>query len=185
MRRLIENYGSVILAAVVFLMMFILAYNVIGPVKNSSNESMNNFGDNTVVVKVENRTSKGLLLEEYTIKGIDGESMIIEAHHINGYDTPISQSFTFDKELNNVIEFTYNPTEYEIVYELDGGQLSSTMPTSFTIEDETFYLSIPVKEGYRFIGWSGVYVDGLDMDCSVEKGSFGDRKYIANWELPS
>ncbi|WP_022773719.1 InlB B-repeat-containing protein [Butyrivibrio sp. AE2015] len=82
----------------------------------------------------------------------------------------------------------YNPVEYTITYNLDGGTLETgkTNPDSYTIETATFTLNNPVKEGYTFTGWSGTGLTGSEnMTVTVTKGSTGNRTYTANWSVNS
>ncbi|MBP5366712.1 MAG: BspA family leucine-rich repeat surface protein [Bacteroidales bacterium] len=81
----------------------------------------------------------------------------------------------------------YTPTVYTITYDLNGGALSGSLnPTSYTYESETFTLNNPNRSGYTFTGWSGTPNTGLtgndNMTVTIPKGSYGDRKYTANWE---
>ena len=82
----------------------------------------------------------------------------------------------------------YNPVEYTITYNLDGGTLETgkTNPDSYTIETATFTLNNPVKEGYTFTGWSGTGLTGSEnTTVTVTKGSTGDREYTAHWSVNS
>lgn len=48
-----------------------------------------------------------------------------------------------------------NTKTYLITYDLDGGTLSSSNPSSYSFNTPTFTLNNPTKSGYRFVGWSG------------------------------
>lgn len=74
----------------------------------------------------------------------------------------------------------WTPVNYSIGYTLDGGIISG-QPTSYNIETETFTLPTPVKDGYSFDGWSGTGISGTQKTVTLEKGSYGDRSYTANW----
>lgn len=71
--------------------------------------------------------------------------------------------------------------EYKITYYLDGGTMQGN-PETFTEVTDTFKLNNPVKDGYRFLGWTGTRLDMMTADVTIEKGSMGDRVYTANWE---
>ena len=73
------------------------------------------------------------------------------------------------------------PVSYTIDYDLDGG--SATNKTTYTIETDTFTLVNPTKTGYKFIGWSSFDFVGLVDVVTIEKGSIGNKKYVANWEI--
>ncbi len=73
--------------------------------------------------------------------------------------------------------------EYTITYNLDGGiEPEPTNPTSYTIETGSIELVAPSKEGYRFIGWTGTDIEGIEKKVSIEEGSTGNREYTANWK---
>ena len=54
-----------------------------------------------------------------------------------------------------VLEAVWTPVEYEIVYNLNGGVFPEypENPTSLTVEDDTFTIINPTREGYDFKGW--------------------------------
>lgn len=54
-----------------------------------------------------------------------------------------------------VLEAVWAPVEYEIVYNLNGGVFPEypENPTSLTVEDDTFTIINPTREGYDFKGW--------------------------------
>lgn len=76
----------------------------------------------------------------------------------------------------------WNPIEYTITYNLNGGKLSQSNPTSYTIESFDIFLNNPTKEGYNFLGWTGTDLDDEEIIVIVEQGSTGNRQYTANWE---
>ena len=75
----------------------------------------------------------------------------------------------------------WGPITYTISYDLQGG--AATNKTEYNAETETFTLENPTKTGYTFIGWSGTDIDEMSMEATIEKGSFGDRSYTANWQI--
>lgn len=75
----------------------------------------------------------------------------------------------------------WTPIEYNIEYDLDGGSVESENPTTYTAEDE-FTLNNPTKDGYEFKGWVNGEEEELGTDVTVEKGTYGDLKFIATWE---
>ena len=70
---------------------------------------------------------------------------------------------------------------YKIVYNLNGGQAEGN-PTTYTNKSETFALNEPVKSGAKFLGWTGSNGETPQKIVTIEKGSTGDREYIANWQ---
>ena len=73
--------------------------------------------------------------------------------------------------------------EYSITYDYAGDSVSSTNPTKYTIETETFTLINPTKAGYTFLGWTGSNGDNPSKSVSIPKGSTGNKEYIANWQV--
>lgn len=90
--------------------------------------------------------------------------------NIPGYTTPEAQILTEDGQH---FVFKYNPIEYEISYELNGGSFdeSITPKTTYTVEED-YIPSAPSREGYTFTGWS---------PASIEKGTTGDITFTALW----
>lgn len=68
---------------------------------------------------------------------------------------------------------------YNVKYDLGGGV--AVNPEVYT-ESDSFTLGIPLRYGYRFIGWTGTDTDKPLMKVTVPKGSRGDREYTAHWE---
>ena len=64
-------------------------------------------------------------------------------------------SATYTMPSKNVtIDQYYYLIRYTITYDLDGGTLSTSNPTIYTENTETFTLNNPTKEGYTFRGWN-------------------------------
>ena len=74
------------------------------------------------------------------------------------------------------LTFTANwkAIEYQITYDLDGGQNNSENPGTYTIE-QLITLLPPIKTGYTFKGWSDGGV--------IAKGSTGEKTFTATWEI--
>lgn len=74
---------------------------------------------------------------------------------------------------NTTINAKWEATTYNIIYELNGGTMTSANPTTYTVEDD-ITLSVPQREGYDFKGWN---------DCGkIYKGSTGDKIFTASWK---
>ena len=69
-------------------------------------------------------------------------------------------------------------TEFNIVYELDGGTNSENNPTHYTVEDE-IELEEPTKDRHVFTGWT---LNGTPIS-KIAKGTTGDLTLVANWEV--
>ena len=80
---------------------------------------------------------------------------------------------------NLVLYAIWQPINYSITYELDGGTNNSLNPSSYTFEDELF-LANPTKMGYIFIGWTSEYTIVPTIGMKIKESS-GDLYIIANW----
>ena len=90
-------------------------------------------------------------------------------------------NFAFDTPITSDIQLvsSWNKITYTITYQLDGGTNATTNPTEYTIDTETFVLSIPTKEGYNFLGW----FNGEAEVKEIAKGSTGNLALLAKWEI--
>ncbi|KMQ50971.1 cell wall/surface repeat protein [Chitinispirillum alkaliphilum] len=73
----------------------------------------------------------------------------------------------------------WSPTEYNIVYRLNGGEENPKNPKVYTVE-ESVELKNPSRTGHRFVGW---YV-GPEFNVKITEipvGSYGDRTIYAKW----
>ena len=95
-------------------------------------------------------------------------STLIESGVYDDYDTSIT------------LVAQWEIIGYTIDYDTAGGELNGQI-THYDVNTDTFTLPIPTKTGYTFIGWSGTGIVGVQLNVSVEKGSVGNRSYIANW----
>ncbi len=84
---------------------------------------------------------------------------------------------------NAMLTAKFSPIEYSIKYELNGGEVASENPTQYNIEDETITLVAPIKAGYTFVGWVTAEDDVPQLEITIPAGSYGDRTYIAVFEL--
>ncbi|MBR1376674.1 MAG: InlB B-repeat-containing protein [Bacilli bacterium] len=85
-------------------------------------------------------------------------------------------------EINNKsLEAKYSLTNYTIGYILNGGTVSRSNPTTYTIETNTFTLNNPSRTGYTFKGWSGTGIADKSTSVTIPKNSNGNRSYTANF----
>ena len=71
--------------------------------------------------------------------------------------------------------------EFEINYELNGGQVHEDLPASYRATSNALLLSArPMREGYLFSGW---YTDAActEMITEIPAGSLGDVTVYAGW----
>lgn len=94
----------------------------------------------------------------------------------------ISQvSFPLEVTSDMTLYAKWTPLDYNITYDLDGGNLQPGNPSSYTTETGTFTLANPTKAGYEFSGWSGTGLIQPSKEVTVPKGSSGDKSYGAQW----
>ena len=78
---------------------------------------------------------------------------------------------------NLVLVGKYEITNYQIIYQNEGNQVSN--PTTYTMFSEDITLNNPTRDGYVFLGW-------YNGDTKVEKivkGSTGNLTLVAKWEV--
>jgi len=76
---------------------------------------------------------------------------------------------------------TFAVAHYKIEYNLNGGTITGSNPTTYTIEDNDITLINPTKVGYTFTGWSGSN-GSAQTSITIPKGTTGNKSYTANWE---
>lgn len=66
---------------------------------------------------------------------------------------------------------------YSIAYDLAGGSISSSNPTTYNVETSTIILKEPTRNGYKFLGW----YNGSEKVTSIAKGTTGNLNLVAKW----
>lgn len=105
---------------------------------------------------------------------------------VNEVDSTIILYYIAHKDSENAITLPYDAGKvYKITYDLDGGVLNdgSHNPGSYAEISLPFSLSIPTKDGYEFIGWTGSNGDTPELEVRILKGTTGNLNYKANWNL--
>ena len=80
---------------------------------------------------------------------------------------------------DTIVMALWTPIQYTITYNLNGGTANN--PTTYTIETNTFTLTIPIKSNYMFAGWTGSNGSSNQAYVTITKGSTGNRTYTANY----
>ena len=114
-----------------------------------------------------------LTAEGYTFGGWYTDSDCTEAYN---FDSQVSGNLTLYAKWTAII--------YAITYSgIDGAELETANPETYTIESESFTLTNPTKDGYTFAGWT---LDGSNDDpaltVTVSTGTTGNLAYTANWQ---
>jgi uncharacterized repeat protein (TIGR02543 family) len=105
---------------------------------------------------------------------------------VNEVDSTIILYYIAHKDSEDAITLPYDAGKvYKITYDLDGGVLNdgSHNPGSYAEISLPFSLSIPTKDGYEFIGWTGSNGDTPELKVTILKGTTGNLNYKANWNL--
>ena len=99
------------------------------------------------------------------------------------FDAEISLDVTLPKGSTGDRNYvaTWGIITYTISYDLQGGNVSGTNPTSYNCEANTFKLTTPTRTGYTFAGWTGTGITGASRDVTIPTGSTGNREYTATW----
>ena len=101
-----------------------------------------------------------------------------------GYDGVIKDYVR--NEFSGNLRRTFNATvaqnyNYKITYDLNGGAATGYNPTLYNYETNTFTLFNPVREGYKFIGWTGSNGNTPQTTVTITQGSHGDLNFVADW----
>jgi uncharacterized repeat protein (TIGR02543 family) len=122
---------------------------------------------------------------------VHGSSMIMtndpekDGYSFDGWFTEDGDRYNFSTGIVNddvTLYAHWNIANYTIAYNLDGGRLSNSNPTSYTIETDNFTLNNPTKENYLFLGWTGTDLSEPTKEVTIAKGCIGNRQYFANWK---
>ena len=197
MRKLIEEYGQVIIAVLAILALIF----IIGPlgsligsgVEGNVNSMVNGItgdipdgggGGPSYTYDVIATSESGKQLDHYTVTYGVGSSNLIRPKTIDGYITPQSQMIPWDSE-TKTINFKYDMVDYALSVDLNGGTCTdqSTIPSTYTVEDAPITLPSDVKRGDEvFMGYSGSGLTTLSKNVTIPTGSTGNRTYIANFK---
>ena len=77
----------------------------------------------------------------------------------------------------------WEPINYTITYNLDGGMIMEYKISSYNVETESFTLPIPRNVSYTFFGWTGSNGNTPETTVTISKGSIGDKNYTAKWGI--
>ena len=105
---------------------------------------------------------------------------LVYPKNIPGYRSPDPQKLTENKQQ---MVFVYDPIEYNITYELDGGyhtvEEGEKYKNTFTIEDDAYIPPTPHKIDCTFTGWDITRVSSGEKISNVS--GIGDVKCTATW----
>lgn len=139
-----------------------------------------------VLVTVNYDTNGGQISQNSQALVLGGKYILLEPVKLgyefdgwyNGDDlVNFSGTWTINEPVTLVAKWTVET--YTITYELNGGTADGLVE-SYTVENDSFTLPIPVSGARKFIGWS-VNDGPITYNMIVLKGSVGDRTYVAHW----
>ena len=78
----------------------------------------------------------------------------------------------------------FDLTSYAITYNLGGGSVEGSNPSSYTVVSPEITLNNPTRTGYTFGGWTGTELNEPTTTVTISQGSTEARSYTATW-VPS
>ena len=86
---------------------------------------------------------------------------------------------------NRSYEAHYSLDNYTITYHglTDEEMAAANNPTTYSVEDNTFNLNNPTREGYTFIGWTGSNGTNPQLVVTIDHGTTGNKEYTANFDI--
>lgn len=96
----------------------------------------------------------------------------------NGDDKFESDEWTFEQDIILVAKWTRE--FYLVEYDKAGGTTTQTLKESYCVED-TFTLPELTRDGYNFLGWSEGDSNKTYKTVTVQKGTTGNKKFVARW----
>ncbi len=194
------NSASRMIISVILLIL--LALNNISGILSyfTSNATIiNNFSiAQTYTVHFDANTGTGLMNDQTMTMGVSSNltsnSFTKTGYTFNGWNTAANGSGNNynDGELVSNLTNTAGSTvilyaqwelaTYNITYNLDGGTVATSNPTTYNMQTSAITLNNPTKDGYTFKGWSGTDLTGdTNTTVTIQQGSTGDRTYTANY----
>jgi len=156
-------------------------------------ETMPNWiaNDNEVVFNKNGGTG---IMSNLVIKTNESANLTInsytrEGYTFGGWATSSTGAKAYDDEAlyemgtasTNNIYAVWNVIAYYATYNLNGGTLATTNPSTFNVASGTLPLYSPTKRGYTFGGW----YDNISLTGStyttISSGSIGNKEFFAKW----
>ena len=109
----------------------------------------------------------------YTVSGTTG---------VNATEAQTVTVSNNNQNENSTCTASFEISTYTIGYDLAGGTIEGTNPTSYTIKSDPITLLNPTRVGHNFTGWTGSNGETAQTSLIIPTGSFGNKSYTANWQ---
>ncbi len=137
-------------------------------------------------------TAKNLSTNAYTLTGYTFKGWAKTAERANAGNVDFNNKASVSNltaTKNTIVDLyaVWSLNTYTLTYDHADGALpnSKTNPATYNVNTTTFTLNNPVRTGYNFAGWSGTELTGNNTTVTINKGSVGDRTYLAHWQTDS
>ena len=135
------------------------------------------------------------LIFKYEVDETVNEKIVKYNETVGNIETPNKEGYRFvgwEKSNGDLLDINvplredtsvkakFEIIHYDIQYNLNGGEVESENPTTYTVEDEITLVN-PTRLGYTFSGWTGSNGDELQTRVTINKGSTGEKTYTANY----
>ena len=132
-------------------------------------------------VKMRTDNTETLSANAFTRKGYSFTGWATSANGSKLYND--NASYTMGSNAEYTLYAVWSRDNYNIGYNMNGGSVANTNPTTYNVDTATFTLNNPTRTGYNFIGWSGTDVTDNSLVVTITQGSVGNRSYTANWSI--
>lgn len=111
-----------------------------------------------------------------TTWAVPGETVTVEATPNNGYKVNDYEDSFIMPSNDKTLNFEFSLIQYNIWYQNIDGAINNN-PDSYNVETGTIPLQDPIKEGFKFMGWT---YNGEPITSIPEKTT-GDLTLVASW----
>jgi uncharacterized repeat protein (TIGR02543 family) len=179
----------------VFSFVLLLACAVFIGANNSSLLSYSFAEDSTYTVSFNSNGGSGTTMSDQTFTSGVSQNLSTNTYTKTGYDFS-GWSTTTEGSVEYIDGAPYtigtsNATlyavwalhDYAISYNLNGGTVEGTNPTTYTIASDDITLTNPTKTGYDFAGWALGSSTTLVSTATITTGTTEDLEYSAFWKI--
>lgn len=140
------------------------------------------FKTGDVITSLSITATTGQLIKSVVVREETTNRVVLSGEYSSPANSvSVSGSYAFTT-YNLVVSIGVKPQEYTISYNLDGGSIVGTYPTSYTYGTSVTLPTYVVKTGYTFYGWrnsAGTIIN------SISSTTAGNQTLTAVWEDPN